>query len=113
MTEDEWLACNDPTPMLRTISCLKPTERKTRLLNVAMCFLFWDYLTEASQAIVLESERLADGLSSATPVELCHRANSAVPPVIPNRIPDNEREAAKAVCYAVLPQEILSAAGTC
>jgi hypothetical protein len=119
ITEAEWLMASDPAPMLRAIQRSGSSERKVRLLNAAICRRFWHYLPEASQAILSESELLADGLAQVTSDELCRRANGVVGALdqqYPNKnFPSPEariqREAATAVCYAVLPDELWAVAG--
>jgi hypothetical protein len=96
------------------------SERKVRLFNAAICRRFWDYLSEASQSILSESELLADGLVKATDSQgLCHRANNVIHELFDQeyptkQFPSNEvriqRGAAAAVCYAVLPNELWGAA---
>ena len=80
MSEDEWLTSNDAMMMLHVIRLSSPSDRKVRLFNAAMCRRFWDYLPEASQSILLESELLADGLLplGSDDFELCRRANLVV-----------------------------------
>jgi len=62
MTEGEWLASTDPWSMLHVVRRAGPSERKVRLFNVAICRRFWDHLPTASQAILAESDHMADGL---------------------------------------------------
>ena len=59
MTEAEWLACNDPTPMLTFLG--PHTERKYRLAACACCRRLWYLLTDLrSQRAVELAERVAD-----------------------------------------------------
>ncbi|MDB5313254.1 MAG: hypothetical protein JWO38_7456 [Gemmataceae bacterium] len=77
MTEEEWLACTDPTPMMeflltefmrrkvseRTSSVMK--ERKLRLFAVACCRRVWDLLPDhRSRKAVEVAERFADSEAS-------------------------------------------------
>jgi hypothetical protein len=66
MTEQEWLGCKDPKPMLRFLADQgKATERKYRLFSCACCQRVWDSLTdERSRRAVTIAERFADGLAS-------------------------------------------------
>ena len=113
LTEQEWLTTSHTWRMLHVVRRSRASDRKARLLNVALCQLFWDHLPEAAQAILAESEALADGLASVTPDELCWRANDLVPALDPDGKSGIAREAAKAVCYAVLPRELFAPAETC
>ncbi len=64
MTEDEWLACADPEPMLELLRG-KASERKLRLFAVACCRNL-GHLREddiSGEALSL-AERFADGLAS-------------------------------------------------
>jgi hypothetical protein len=119
MTEEEWLTCVDPEPMLHVVAKLVPSKRKIRLFNAAVCRRFWDYLPDASKAILAESELLADGLMKPSPdrMELCGRANNVVAPFdrqfpkkqFPTAEIRIQRDAAAAVCYAVIPNELWGA----
>jgi hypothetical protein len=65
MTESEWLACTDSTPMLEFLRD-KATERKWRLFAVACCRRIWHLLAdEHSQDAVALAERLADGMATS------------------------------------------------
>ena len=63
MTEAEWLACEDPTPMVDFIEG-KASPRKLRLFLVACARLAWDHIAvpEAREAVEV-AERYADGLA--------------------------------------------------
>lgn len=119
MTEAEWLVTDDPWKLLHAVQGSRPSERKVRLFNAAVCRRFWDRLPEASRAILSESERLADGLArSKGEMDLCHRANEVVGALFDRRYPTKQypsdevriqRDAAAAVCYAVIPSELWGA----
>ena len=67
MTEAEWLACNDPTPMLRFLLASKASVRKLRLFA---CSWFGDKTHWARVAdIVAIGERYADGMALQEEVE--------------------------------------------
>jgi hypothetical protein len=121
MTEAEWLVSDDPCSLLQIVRQSKPSERKVRLFNAAICRRFWDYLPEASQAILSESELIADGAvqKPSDDFELCKRANAVVAPFdrqyprkqFPSAEVRIQRDAAVAVCYAVIPNELFGAHG--
>ena len=121
MTEAEWLIPDDPWKLLHAVQESRPSRRKVRLFNAAVCRRFWDHLPEASRAILSESERLADGLVHAKgEMDLCHRANEVVSTLFDRSYPTKQypsaevriqRDAAAAVCYAVIPNELWGAVG--
>jgi hypothetical protein len=63
VTEAEWMACTDPTPMLEFLRG-NASERKFRLLAVACCRRVWNLLDEESRNKVELAERFADGLAA-------------------------------------------------
>jgi hypothetical protein len=64
MTEDEWLASEDPTPMLRLVS-QAAGERKLRLFACACCRRIWEVMQdERSRAVVESAEAHAEGTLS-------------------------------------------------
>lgn len=65
MTEDEWLACAEPVPMLDFLYERRAaSDRKLRLFGAACCRRAWHLLDAECRAVVEASERFADGLIS-------------------------------------------------
>jgi hypothetical protein len=79
MNETEWLSCSTrPDTMLARLRG-KASDRKLRLFACAACRRFWNELTdERSQAAVVASELVADGLASREELERRHVAASGV-----------------------------------
>ncbi|OAI55048.1 hypothetical protein AYO44_13665 [Planctomycetaceae bacterium SCGC AG-212-F19] len=64
MTEQEWLACTDPTPMLDFLRA-KTSDRKLRLFSIACCRRLWHLLDDDHGRPALEAaERCAEGWMS-------------------------------------------------
>jgi hypothetical protein len=63
MTEAEWLACGDPTPMLDYLEVwAEASDRKLRLFSAGCCRRLWQYLDdELGRPAIEASERRADG----------------------------------------------------
>jgi hypothetical protein len=65
MTEAEWLACDNPMPMLEFLRG-KVSDRKLRLFACACCRRLWHLMPESySRRAVEASERYADGSAGA------------------------------------------------
>src|SRR4051812_24322970 len=61
MTEAEWLACTEPTPMLEFLGD-GASSRKLRMFAVACCRRIWHLLTDARSRKAIEvAEQCADG----------------------------------------------------
>lgn len=64
MTEQDWLACVDPTPMLGFLRG-KAGKRKWRLFGVACCRRLWKLLPPDRRTLLEASERYSDEQSTA------------------------------------------------
>jgi hypothetical protein len=81
MTEQEWVVCMAPMPMLEFLRG-KASERKLRLFVVAFCRTRWNDLSplvEARQAVVV-AERWADEQASNDEIETASRLVVAAMP---------------------------------
>lgn len=63
MTEQEWLECTDPTPMLTFLE-EKVSDRKLRLLGCSCIRHLWTLFEEESPTAIMTSELFADGMTS-------------------------------------------------
>jgi hypothetical protein len=69
VTEAEWLACTDPTPMLEHLGD-RATDRKLRLFAVACCRRIWPQMADRrSRRAVTLAERSADESVSYTELD--------------------------------------------
>jgi hypothetical protein len=73
MTEEEWLACDDPWSMLR-FHRDRAKERRARLFAVACCRAVYNWLPDSrSREAVEVAERLADGLAGTRELRRAER----------------------------------------
>src|SRR6516165_1910818 len=73
MTEAEWLACNDPKPMLEFLRG-KASDRKLRLFAVACCRRLGPLLKDPRITTALDvAERHADGAATQADLEAALR----------------------------------------
>src|SRR5580658_8700848 len=100
MTEQEWLDCTDPMPLLEFVKG-KASDRKMRLFACACCRRIWHLLTDPrSQKAIEVAEGYADGLvSEADRREALHGAIDATW-ARKSEISNNPTEAA---CLAIDP----------
>ena len=76
MTEQEWLACTDPTEMMYVSGEQgRLTERRDRYFSCACCRRIWHLLPdEASRTAVRVAEHYLDGLASVELLDTASRA---------------------------------------
>jgi hypothetical protein len=99
MTEAEWLACTDPTPMLEYLRG-KASDRKLRLFACACCRRMWHLLADRrSRAAVGVGERLADGAASEAEARAARGAAYDAYDRGPDAIGDYAAYAAVSVCH--------------
>jgi hypothetical protein len=78
MTEQEWLACADPEPMLKFLKG-RASHRKLRLFACGCWRLEWHLVTEQDQQRAVEvAERYADGIQGGTPLSVARQAAMGV-----------------------------------
>jgi len=74
MTEAEWLACTDPTPMLKYLSS-RASKRKLRLFACACCWSLRSvFPTQAYHEMVETTECFAEGISTKAELDQKYRA---------------------------------------
>jgi hypothetical protein len=74
MTEQEWLNCTDPMPMLDFLED-KASDRKSRLYGTACCRRIWPLLAHDTHRRAVErAEQFADGLTTLQKLESASRS---------------------------------------
>jgi hypothetical protein len=89
VTEDEWLTCTDPRPMLEFLRG-KVSERKLRLLMAAACRRVLHLLDEPQYVALVEAgERVADG--TLRPASLARYRTNCPPISLPDFVQEETR----------------------
>lgn len=83
MTEEEWMACADPTPMVNYLRN-KVSDRKLRLFAVACCKRMLHLMTDDAACNAVQiAERFADGLATKNELRFVRkralRGQSSIP----------------------------------
>lgn len=73
MTEQEWLECTDPTPMLEFLRG-KASDRKLRLFAAACCRRIWPLLDREGRIAVDTTEHYVDGQADEAALWIACRA---------------------------------------
>jgi hypothetical protein len=104
MTEQEWLACADPQPMLEFLPG-KVSDRKLRLFAVASCHLMTSFVTsnEQMRTAVAVAEQHADGLVSASELATAYKTTDSYHHTMYMGLTWGEEEALRAAMEAVSP----------
>jgi hypothetical protein len=108
MTEQEWMECTDPTPMLAYFQPTpifellqeKASERKLRLFGCACCRRIWHLLIdERSRKAVEASERYADGQADKHELDKAYEAGFEAASSVPVENPEEPAAAAAAAAF--------------
>ena len=104
MTEEEWLACEDPTPMLKFLSS-KVNARKLKLFTCGCCRVVWSLLIDKRSRIALRRlEEYADDMSKNKLLhDLRNIANAAYIELQSSNAAEEYRAAACAIVLAAHP----------
>src|SRR5262245_34210213 len=109
MTEEEWLACTDPDPLLLFLRG-KASKRKLRLFACACVRRIWRLLfNEHSREVVEAAERQADGLISE---EDANRAANLTYEFVRTAKPNSAEQVAAAAANATVGNAAWAAAWT-
>lgn len=109
MTEEEWLACDDPQEMLFDSVIAGATDRKLRLFVIARCRRVWHLLSEeGTRPAVAVAERYAD---DAVTIDELERAFKRVRRIWEDMEPCTTPEAraahhARTACYPDIRFEV-------
>jgi len=86
VTEAEWLAAEDPVPMLAFLRG-RVDDRTLRLFACACCRLVWDLIGEAGKEAVVVAERFAEGRATNRELIAAHKLAAQSGRVVADTLP--------------------------
>ena len=108
MTEQEWLACTDPAPMLEFLLD-NASARKLRLFAGACCRRIWHLIQDSrSQKALQVTERYADGLVGQS--QQVNAADQALDAAAADAEGHNGQEADAVAAAAYTPPHVIASA---
>src|SRR5688572_20321907 len=102
MTEQEWLAGDDPGPMLGFLRG-KVSDRTLRLFACACCRLVWDLIGEAGREAAEAAERFAEEPATQAELAAARKRAARAERVLAGTLPrayDNSRDEGEAASAA-------------
>lgn len=114
MTEAEWLAAEDPSPMLLFLRG-KAGDRVLRQFACACCRLVWDLIGEPGRDAVEVAERFADGRATGADLAAARTRAARAERAVANSLPrayDRARDEGEAAFAAVRGLEAAAGAAS-
>src|SRR4051812_3171692 len=102
MTEEEWLACDDPARLCAVVQHLwfRGRARKLRLFAVAACRRFWSaFRNEDCRKVIEMVERYADGCGGGSSLKVARNLAAKVPTLIARGRFDHLATAVRCIVY--------------